>query len=55
MMMEAVGAISKVIGSNMAIVAAGPIPGKTPINVPRKHPKKQNRQKRLLQNNVPSV
>jgi hypothetical protein len=32
----------KVIGSSMAIVASGPMPGSTPIKVPRKTPMKQN-------------
>src|SRR5687767_11248268 len=42
MMRADTGATLNVIGSNMAIVASGPIPGSTPINVPRKTPMKQN-------------
>src|SRR6185503_16083478 len=37
-----VGGTLKVIGSSMAIVASGPMPGSTPISVPRKQPTKQN-------------
>src|SRR4051812_3168000 len=36
------GGTLNVIGSSMAIVASGPIPGSTPISVPRKQPMKQN-------------
>ena len=36
------GGTLKVIGSSIAIVASGPMPGSTPISVPRKHPMKQN-------------
>src|SRR5687767_11978538 len=42
MMSAETGATLKVIGSSMAIVASGPIPGSTPISVPRKTPMKQN-------------
>src|ERR1043165_3854946 len=35
------GATLNVIGSSIAIVASGPMPGSTPISVPRKHPTKQ--------------
>ncbi len=31
----------KVSGNSIATVATGPMPGSTPINVPRKTPKKQ--------------
>jgi hypothetical protein len=41
MMRAAVGGILKVTGSNKAIEAAGPNPGRTPIKVPKKAPKKQ--------------
>src|SRR4051812_42885523 len=37
-----VGGTLKVIGSSIAMVASGPIPGSTPISVPRKQPMKQN-------------
>src|SRR5215207_2692341 len=37
-----VGGTLNVIGSSMAIVASGPMPGSTPISVPRKQPMKQN-------------
>ena len=33
----------KVTGSNIAIVAIGPMPGRTPINVPIRQPNRQNR------------
>src|SRR5918996_601645 len=36
------GETLNVIGSSMAIVASGPMPGSTPISVPRKTPMKQN-------------
>src|SRR5215204_4387828 len=36
------GGTLNVIGSSIAIVASGPIPGNTPMRVPRKHPMKQN-------------
>jgi hypothetical protein len=45
MMMAVAGSILKVRGSNMAIVAAGPRPGRTPTTVPRTTPTKH--QKRL--------
>ncbi len=32
---------AKVMGSSMAIVAVGPIPGRTPIKVPSNTPMKQ--------------
>ena len=41
MISAGVGGRLKVIGSNIAIVATGPMPGKTPISVPRKQPMKQ--------------
>jgi hypothetical protein len=37
------GSRLKVIGSSMASVATGPIPGNTPIKVPTNTPSKQNR------------
>ena len=37
-----VGSTLKVNGKSMAMVAIGPTPGKTPINVPIKHPAKQS-------------
>jgi hypothetical protein len=43
MIMPEVGGIPKVTGKRMAIVPTGPIPGRTPINVPMKTPIKQNR------------
>src|SRR5687767_725346 len=36
------GATLKVIGSSIAMVASGPMPGSTPISVPRNTPMKQN-------------
>ena len=30
------------MGSNIAIVAMGPMPGRTPISVPRRQPMRQN-------------
>jgi hypothetical protein len=33
----------KVTGSNIAMVAIGPMPGSTPISVPIKQPNRQNR------------
>src|SRR6185295_14670503 len=42
MISAGVGGRLKVIGSSIAIVASGPIPGSTPISVPRKQPMKQN-------------
>src|SRR5947209_5162896 len=41
MMSAATGFRLKVIGSSMAIVATGPMPGSTPISVPRITPMKQ--------------
>src|SRR6185503_13985363 len=35
------GATLNVIGSSIAIVASGPMPGRTPMSVPRKQPTKQ--------------
>ena len=35
------GGKTKVTGNNIAIVAVGPSPGKTPIAVPKKTPTKQ--------------
>jgi hypothetical protein len=43
MMREAVVGILKVTGSNRAMEAAGPNPGRTPIRVPKKDPKKQKK------------
>jgi len=43
MIIEAVAGILNVIGSNKAIEAAGPSPGKIPIRVPKKAPKKQKK------------
>src|SRR5512145_2494282 len=42
MIRAATGGTLKVIGSSIAIVASGPIPGSTPISVPRNTPMKQN-------------
>src|SRR5687767_14740730 len=42
MMRADTGATLNVIGSSIAIVASGPMPGSTPISVPRKTPMKQN-------------
>ena len=42
MMSADTGGTLNVIGSSMAIVASGPMPGSTPISVPRKQPTKQN-------------
>jgi hypothetical protein len=39
--MAAMGGILKVIGRRIEMVATGPIPGKTPINVPSRTPAKQ--------------
>src|ERR1044071_7442549 len=39
MISAAVGGRWKVIGSNMAMVATGPMPGSTPISVPTMQPK----------------
>src|SRR5450759_2286471 len=41
MISAGVGGRLKVIGSSIAMVATGPIPGNTPISVPRKQPTKQ--------------
>src|SRR5204863_765246 len=38
MISEAVGGRWKVIGSSMAMVATGPMPGRTPISVPTMQP-----------------
>jgi hypothetical protein len=45
-MIEETGEILKVTGSKILIVPEGPIPGRTPIKVPRKTPTKQY--KRLM-------
>jgi hypothetical protein len=37
------GSNVKVIGSSIAIVAVGPIPGRTPTSVPRNTPTKHHR------------
>src|SRR5512134_361959 len=42
MISAATGGTLKVSGRSIAIVASGPIPGSTPISVPRKTPMKQN-------------
>src|SRR5689334_6456366 len=41
MISAATGATLKVMGSSIAIVASGPMPGSTPMRVPRKQPMKQ--------------
>src|SRR5919106_4057255 len=41
MMSAGIGGRLKVIGSSMAIVTSGPIPGSTPIAVPTNTPRKQ--------------
>ena len=41
MMSAVTGSKLKVIGSSMAIVAVGPIPGRTPTSVPSSTPTKQ--------------
>jgi hypothetical protein len=41
MISEVTGESEKVIGSSIAIVAVGPMPGNTPINVPSRTPRKQ--------------
>jgi hypothetical protein len=41
MMRELTGSRPKVIGSSIAMVTSGPIPGRTPMSVPRKTPRKQ--------------
>jgi hypothetical protein len=41
MMRAETGGSTKVVGSSMEIVAIGPMPGSTPINVPRSTPTKQ--------------
>jgi hypothetical protein len=43
MMMPPVGSMLKVSGNRMAMVAAGPRPGRMPITVPRKQPTKHQR------------
>ena len=50
MMMAGVVSMLKVIGRSMAIVAVGPIPGRTPIRVPINTPAKQA--KRLVSVNA---
>jgi hypothetical protein len=42
MMIAVVGGIPYVTGRRMAMVPTGPIPGRTPIRVPTKTPRKQN-------------
>src|SRR3954449_6052511 len=42
MMSAPVGSRPKVIGSRIAMVAIGPTPGRTPINVPTRQPAKQS-------------
>jgi len=46
MIIEVTGFIPKVMGNRREMVATGPIPGRTPIKVPIRTPKKQN--KRLV-------
>ena len=41
MMSAETGGSTKVAGNSIAIVAIGPIPGSTPISVPRTQPMKQ--------------
>src|SRR6202521_6434178 len=41
MMSAETGGRTNVAGSSIAIVAIGPMPGSTPISVPRMHPMKQ--------------
>jgi len=41
MMMAETGETLKVVGRSRAIAAAGPIPGRTPISVPKRTPIKQ--------------
>src|SRR3569833_2259366 len=41
MISEETGSSWKVIGSSMAIVAVAPMPGRTPISVPRRTPMRQ--------------
>src|SRR4030042_1100368 len=43
MIRAATGGMLNVSGSSIAMVASGPMPGKTPIRVPRKQPMKQYR------------
>jgi hypothetical protein len=43
MMIAEVGSIAKVTGMRIAIVATGPMPGRTPIRVPIDTPMKQAR------------
>jgi hypothetical protein len=43
MIMAEVGSSLNVDGSKRAKVATGPIPGKTPINVPIRHPTRQKK------------
>ena len=40
MMMAPVGSSTTVMGIRMAVPAAGPTPGRTPISVPNVHPMK---------------
>ena len=41
MMSAETGGSTKVAGSSIAMVAIGPMPGSTPISVPRRQPTKQ--------------
>ena len=41
MINAAIGETLKVIGISIAIVASGPMPGRTPISVPSRQPRKQ--------------
>jgi len=43
MMMAEIGDIRKLTGKRIEIAPTGPIPGRTPINVPNKTPTKQKR------------
>jgi hypothetical protein len=43
MMMAPAGLMENVVGSNNAIAAVGPMPGRTPMSVPTKTPIKQKK------------
>jgi hypothetical protein len=43
MMIEPTGVICRLMGRRIAIAPAGPIPGRTPMSVPRNTPTKQKR------------
>jgi hypothetical protein len=40
-MMAEIAGILKVMGKRMDMVATGPMPGRTPMSVPRRTPRKQ--------------